>query len=160
MSPLRRRIAVLAIAGTAIFGLSACTGTPVTPQSSSTTGGSTPQNQDDTAGDEGQTTAEACTLIQDTITQATDEFENVSSEDPAAVVAAMEAAAQRIAEASTQVTNDEVAALLPSLQGMFQGVADAMGAIAEGDVSKLSEVEELGTGFQETSEKFQALCAP
>lgn len=158
-TPLSRRLAALTISAVALLGLTACSGLPAISGGTPTSGASAPRT-DDAAGDEGQSTADACSLVQDTITQATEEFENVSADDPGAVVAAMETAAQRIADASAQVTNDEVAALLPSLQDMFQNVGELMGALAEGDVSKLAEVEKLGTSFQETSQKFQELCAP
>lgn len=167
-STLHRRIAALAIAGAALLGLTACSGLPlgspvVGPSSSSTTppaAESTEAPADDVGGDEGQSTADACRLVADTISQATDEFGNLAADDPAAVVGAMEAAAQQIAETSSQITNDEVAALLPPLQEMFQQVADVMRAVGEGDVSRIAEIEELGTTFQETSQQFQELCAP
>lgn len=163
-----RRLAALLVVGLALTSLTACSGIPFlsSGDSSSPTSSSAapaderPGTTEDQAGDEGQTTEEACALVQDTIEEATSEFENVSAEDPTAVVEAMKAAAGSIAQASSEVTNDEVAALLPSLQDLFQQVGDAMSAIAEGDVTKLAEMEELGTGFQETSEKFQELCAP
>ncbi|WP_019181884.1 hypothetical protein [Microbacterium yannicii] len=162
-STLHRRIAALTIAGAALFGLTACIGTPLVDGSESTAppvSESTEAPTDDAAGDAGQSTEDACRLVADTISQATDEFGNLASDDPAAVVGAMEAAAQQIAETSSQITNDEVAAILPPLQDMFQQVADVMGAVAEGDMSRVAEIEELGTTFQETSQQFQELCAP
>jgi hypothetical protein len=158
-SRLARPIAALTIACTALLGLTACSGIPFLPGGSAGDATTAPRSED-ASGDDGQSTAAACQLVQETITEATDEFENVSSEDPGAVVDAMNAAADRLADMSSEITNDEVAAVLPSLQEMFQNVADVMGAIAEGDVSKLAEMEELGTTFQETGEKFQELCAP
>jgi CRP-like cAMP-binding protein len=153
------RLAALALAGAALFGLTACSGIPFVADSGSPSRSSAPTVEDE-PGDGGQSTADACALVDDTITQATDEFANISSEDPMAVIDAMQAAAQRIAEASATITNDEVAALLPPLQGMFEQVADVMGAISQGDVARIAEVEELGTSFQQTIEEFQAVCAP
>ena len=154
-----RRLAALVLAGAALFALTACSGIPSVQDTASPSRSSAPTVEDE-PGDSGQSTADACALVEDTITQATDEFANISSEDPTAVIDAMQAAGQRIAEASADITNDEVAALLPSLQGMFEQVADVMGAIAQGDVARIAEVEELGTSFQQTIEEFQAVCAP
>ena len=157
-SLLHRRLAAVAIAATAIFGLSACTGAPVVSNGTPSSESSAPA--EDNGGGEGQTVAEACALISDTMTQATEEFENLSAEDPAAAVAAMDAAVQALTDASSEITNEEVAALMPSLQNMFQSLADALRALADGDMSKLAEFENLGTEFQETGTRFQELCAP
>jgi hypothetical protein len=164
--PAIRRLAALAIAGAVLLGTTACSGIPTLSDDAPPTATSTPSAEEssggdgESTGDDGQSTADACALVEDTITQATDDFENVSADDPQAVIDAMRTAAQRISDTSEQITNDEVAALLPSLQGMFEQVADVMSAIASGDVSRVAEVEELGADFQETSEQFQALCAP
>ncbi len=160
-SRIGRRLAALTLAAVTLLSVTACTGAPTgsaQPSAPSSSAG-TPRAED-SAGDQGQSTADACRLIQDTIEQASAEFDNVSNEDPAALVDAMEAAAQQLADASSQITNDEVAALLPSLQQMFSDIADVMGALAEGDASRIAEVQELGASFQETSTRFQELCAP
>ena len=153
------RLATLILAGAALLGLTACSGIPLVSSSASPFRSSAPTVEDE-PGDSGQSAADACALVEDTITQATDEFADISSEDPTAVIDAMQAAAQRITEASAAITNDEVAALLPPLQEMFAQVADVMGAISQGDVARIAEVEELGTSFQQTIEEFQAVCAP
>lgn len=158
-----RRIAALVLSGVLLTSVTACSGIPFLSGGSSPASTSSPRSTEgsgDATGDGGQSAAQACAIVQDTITQATNEFQNISAEDPAAVVQAMQTAAEGIAAASSQITNDQVAALLPSLQDTFQQIADAMGAIAQGDVSKLAEIEKLGTTFQETSQKFQELCAP
>jgi hypothetical protein len=159
-SRVSRRVAALTLAGVSIFGLAGCTGAPPAIEQPSRTATPSAPSDDDATGDGGQSTAEACRLVEDTIEQASAEFENVSNEDPTAVIEAMRSAAQKLADASTQVTNDEVAALLPSLQKMFTDVAEVMTALAEGDASRIAEIEELGTSLQETSAKFQELCAP
>ncbi len=157
-SPLSRRVAALAIAAIAVLGLTACTGAPAgtSPTASGGTGSSTAPQQDGGP----QSTAEACQLVQDTIEDATSEFENVEAEDPTAVVDAMEVAAERLGELSSKITNEEVAPLLPSLEAMFAEMSEVMSAIVEGDTSRLGELEELATSFQSTSEQFQELCAP
>ncbi|WP_374314175.1 hypothetical protein [Microbacterium sp.] len=141
-----RRLAAVTIAAAAVFGLTACTGAG--PAASDSTGPS--------AG--GQTTEEACRLVSDTITAATDEFEQATTEDPAAVADAFHAAAESIADASSQVTNEEVAAVLPSLQQLFGDVADLLPAIIEGDTSKAAEFEQMGADLQASMQEFDALC--
>ncbi|SFR95123.1 hypothetical protein SAMN04487846_1100 [Microbacterium sp. cf046] len=151
MSP---RIAALTIAVVALFGLTACTGSPGT-----STDADTPATSDQ-PGDEGQSAADACALIQQSIQDATAEFENASSSDPATVVDAMRAAAEQLSETARSVTNDEVAAIVPSLEDMFSEVAAVMEAIVKGDASKVQDLPQLGAKFQETSEAFHEICTP
>ncbi len=151
-SRIGRRTTAVTLAAVALLGLPACTGAPsASPEPRASSSGATTPRPETSAAGEGQSTADACALIQDTIEEASANFDNVSSEDPAALVDAMEAAAQQLAAASSRITNEEVAALLPSLQQMFSDVADVMGALAEGDASRIAEVQELGASFQETS---------
>ncbi|MFH8250573.1 hypothetical protein ACH3VR_09445 [Microbacterium sp. B2969] len=149
---MNRRIAALTLAAVALLGLTACTATPDSSASSSPTSSDAP-------GDEGQSVADACSLIQDTITQATREFSDAATEDPAAVVAAMRSAADKISAAASQITNDDVAAILPDLQAMFAKTAEVMQGIVQGDVSKLDELTALGDSFKETSQRFEDLCS-
>lgn len=149
---MNRTITALALTAVALFGLTACTGTTAP----STSSGVSQPGVD--SGSE-QSVADACALIQETIVDATGDFENAQGGDPAAVVEAMKTAAGKLAEASSQVTNAEVAALLPSLQEMFQRTSDVMQALVDGDASKLGDMAELGQSFQDTSERFQELCA-
>jgi hypothetical protein len=150
MSP---KIAALVIAGLALFGLSACTGSPAAPESVPTAQSS------DQPGDDGQSTADACALVQQSIQEATEEFERAATADPATAAEAMTAAAAQLAQTATQVTNDEVAALLPSVQDIFSEVGATLEAIVGGDVSKVGELAQLGTELREASEAFQAVCA-
>lgn len=152
---LTSRIAAVAVSAIALFGLVACTSTPSATPSTSGSVTST-----DATGDEGQSVEDACALVQGAITDVTAEFEDVGGGDPAAVVAAVKSASERIAEVSSQVTNDQVAAVLPSLQDMFAQVGETMTAIVEGDVSKLDDLSALGESFQTTTQKFQEICAP
>lgn len=150
-TPLSHRFAALTVAAVALLGLTGCSGSggaAGTPASSGASDGGT------------QTTSEACDLVNDIMTDASAQFENMDPNDPDAVVEAMDAAVQSLAEASDQVTNAEVKAILPELQSMFGQVADLMSAIVEGDTSKVGELEELGEGFQETGARFQELCTP
>lgn len=152
---IARGIAGLGIAAVVVLGATACTGSPAAGPASSPTSQSA-----DAPGDAGQSTADACALIQESIQDATAEFESVTSADPAAVVDAMSSAAERLSETATEVTNDEVAAVLPGLQAMFAEVADVMDAVAQGDLTQADELSQLATRFQETSDAFQEVCAP
>lgn len=154
---MNRRITALALTAVALFGLTACTAPNASP-ATSTSAGASAGTESGASGD-GQTVAEACALVQQTITEATSEFESAASADPAAVVEAMRNAADSIAGAASQVSNEEVAALLPSLQEMFGKTSEIMQALVDGDVSKLGEMAEIGQSFQETTETFQNLCA-
>ena len=149
---MKRGIAALVISVAALAGLTACTTVPGGVGSSPTAA--------EQPGDEDQTVAEGCALVQDTITDATKEFEDAAAGDPAAVVDAMRAAAGKLEDAASEVTNDEVAAILPDLEDVFSSVADVMQAIVDGDTSKVKDLKALGESFQQTSERFQELCAP
>jgi hypothetical protein len=153
---LSRRLAAVAIVASALVGLTACTGFPAGSGSPAPSASLT----SDAGSGDGQTTEEACQLVNDTITAATEEFENLAADDPAAVVEAFREAAQSIADASSQVTNDEVAAFLPSLQELFTDVADLLPAIVEGDTSKAAEFQQVGTDLQTAMQEFEELCAP
>ncbi|WP_137844174.1 hypothetical protein [Microbacterium sp. 2FI] len=155
-SLLPRRIAAVTIAVVAVFGVTACSAFPLGGPAASETAA---PSEADASGDEGQSTQDACALVQETIEEATAEFDNLDAENPAAVVEAMEAAAQSLADVSSEVTNDEVAALLPSLESMFEQVSEVMAAIVAGETDKLTELSDLGTSFQETTTQFQELCA-
>lgn len=163
---LPRRFAALTLAAVALIGLTGCTGFPTgtagsTPSatSSDSADGSDSGTGEGSADGE-QTTAEACALIEETMTEATAGFENLDPENPDAIVEGMEAAVQTLSDLSTEITNEEVAAILPELQTTFQQVADIMAAIVAGDASKVAEFEQLGASFQETGERYQELCAP
>jgi len=141
------RIAALTLAAVALAGLTACTGLPAGP--------------DSTEGGEGsQTTVEACAIVQDAISDATAEFEDVEPADQGALVDAMQAAAQSLGEVSSQISDEDVAAIVPSLQEMFEQVADATAAVVAGDASALADLEGTAADFRETTERFQELCAP
>lgn len=167
---LPRRFAALTLATVALIGLTGCTGFPTgtagsTPSATSSEPADGAGDGSDSGTGEGsadgeQTTAEACALIEETMTEATAGFENLDPENPDAIVEGMEAAVQTLSDLSTEITNEEVAAILPELQTTFQQVADIMAAIVAGDASKVAEFEQLGASFQETGERYQELCAP
>lgn len=150
-----RRTAALALTAVALLGVTGCSAFPsgANPSSSSS---SAPGDE----GDGTQTTAEACQLILDTITDATEEFQNVDPDNPGALVDGMKQAAQTLGDASSQITNEEVAAMVPELQATFEQVAVVMEAIIGGDTPEPAEVEEMGAAFAETTQEVQDLCAP
>jgi hypothetical protein len=150
---IARRIAALAVAVGAVCGLPACTAAPPAPTVSGT-------ESRDRPGDEGQSTADACALIHEDIQAAVEEFEGLSTADPASVFGAMQSAAEKLSDTAAQITNDEVAALLPPLQDMFARVSDVMEAISRGDVTRAGELAELRPEFERTSRAFQEVCAP
>ena len=77
-----------------------------------------------------------------------------------AVAEAARAAADSLASAASQITNDEISALLPELQDMFTQTAEVMDSVASGDLSQIGDAAEIGESFQVTVTKFQELCAP
>ncbi len=152
---MNRRLITLALAATALFGLTACTanggGTPDgDPSSSESTSGGTASSS--------QTVEEACAAVNDTIQSVSDDFAGVTAENPADAAAAFQAAADAIGEASAQVGNAEVAALLPDIQAVFETAGEAMAALAQGDASKVAELQNLGTELQGSFTSFQELC--
>lgn len=146
---MTRRYAPAALALGVLLLLSACTGAPSAPSSA----------RADAHGDEGQSTADACAIVQESIDEATGAFAGASPDDPAAVVEALRSASTRLGEVAPRVTNDEVAALLTPLGNMFTQAAESMEALAGGDVSRMAEIAELSTSFQESAAAYQELCA-
>ncbi|MFS0733778.1 hypothetical protein ABC304_17465 [Microbacterium sp. 1P10UB] len=152
--------AALALTATAVFGMTACTASPTAaPAVSGSAGASAPASSGDDAGDGGQSTADACALVQQTISAATDDFQSASAEDPGAVADSMTAAAEQLSSISAQVTNDQVAAVVPELKDMFTQASGIMRSVADGDMSKVGDLTDLGTQFQETGQRFADICA-
>ena len=152
---MNRRITALAIVVAAVFGLTACTAFPTPSPTASRTA-----QASETPAAEGQTVAEACALVQDTIEQASKDFQNAAEDDPAAVVEAMKTAAAKLGDAADQITNEDVAAVLPGVQEMFDTTAGILQDIVEGDVSAIGKLATIGETFQETVQQFEDLCAP
>ncbi|TDN87701.1 hypothetical protein [Microbacterium sp. BK668] len=161
---MNRRIAALSLSVAAVLALAGCTVAPPSDDADTSTrtapSSSASARPSPSASGDAQSIEEACTLIQDTITEATEDFGEAATTDPAQVVEAMESAAEKLSAAASRISNDDVAAVLPDLQDMFAKTAEVMQGIVDGDVSKLEELSTLGDDFQETSERFQQLCAP
>lgn len=150
---MNRRLITLALAATAMLGLSACTGGGATPSDDASSNGSSGGSASSS-----QSVEEACAAVNDTIQSVSDDFANISAENPAEAATAFRAAADAISEASAQVGNAEVSALLPDLQVAFEKTGEAMGALAEGDASKLAEMQTLAADLQGSITSFQELC--
>lgn len=146
---MRRTITALTIA-VALVGLTACSGSPsATKPSSSDAAAPTVAA--------GQTAAEACGVLDSTMTEATKGFTDAES-DPAAAVASLQDAVSALDSLTPKITNAEVAALMPPLKESFSQLTIAMDALIKGDVSKASELTDLMPEIQDTMEKLQTIC--
>lgn len=154
---MNRRLIAVALAATAMFGLTACTGGGSEKPDG---GASTSESSAPAAAPDSQSVEDACAAVNATIQGVSDDFANASAENPAETAAAFQSAADAIGEASAQVGNPEVAALLPDLQTAFEKTGEAMGALAEGDTSKMAEMQTLATDLQASITSFQELCLP
>ncbi len=151
---MHRSIAAVFLVALAALGLAACTASP-TPSGSGT---ATVEAGPDGPGDSGQSTQDACALVRDSVVAAADEFETAAADDPASVVEAMRAAAERLGETASDITNDQVAALVPSLQEMYGQIGDVLEALANADLDQSAEFAELATTFRETMDRFREVC--
>ena len=110
-------------------------------------------------GDEGQSTAEACALIQDTHRGGDGGVRETPSDETRAPSSA---GCRRLRRASPSLLPDHERRgrrHRARLQAMFERVAEVMAAIVAGDMSQVDELEAMGTRFQETTKKFQEMCA-
>lgn len=151
---MHRSIAAVVLVALATLGLAACTASP-TP---SETGTATVEAGPDGPGDAGQSTEDACALVRDSVVAAAEEFETPGADDPASVVEAMRAAAGRLGETASEITNDQVAALLPSLEQMYGQMGDVLESLANGDLDQSGEFAELATTFRDTMDHFRDVC--
>ncbi|WP_442574924.1 hypothetical protein ACSBPH_13985 [Microbacterium sp. F51-2R] len=153
---MNRRAAAICLSALAVLALAGCTVSPADDPASS----SRPSASASAVPTGDQSVAAACALVQDTIDEANAEFASAATANPADVVAAMKAAAQKLSDAASRISNSEVAAVLPDLQAMFEKTADTMQSLVDGDVSKLDQLAAIGDEFQKTTARFQELCAP
>ncbi len=144
------RAPLLLLLAAAVLALSACTGGAATGDAAGTT---------DAPGDDGQSRSAACAVVSEAVDEATASFSAASPDDPESVISAMQSASEQLSAVSEAVTNDEVAALLPPLREAYAATAEAMSAVAEGDVSRMGEIAELGTAYQEAAAGYEELCA-
>jgi len=155
---MNRRLAALAIAATALLGLTACTGAPAGNGASPAASANSTSSGSTDAGS-GQTVRQACDLVQATIEESAADLGDISTEDPSRAAEIMQTAAAAVAELPGKVSNTEIAALLPDFTSAFQSLADALSAVAEGDLSQATQLESIGTSVQESIQKFSELCA-
>ncbi len=155
---MHRRIAALTLVAVAILGLTACTGSADPGATPSNSAGGAGDAHEDAPGDEGQTTQDACSLLHQTIAEATEAYDATEDATPESVVEAMQSATETLSQVSPQITNDDVAALLPDLIDMFAQTAEVMGAIISGDTDALGQLSELGDEFTDTTSRYQELC--
>lgn len=134
------------------------TGCTASPAPASTTSPATASPADET-GDGGQSTADACAIVAESVDSAIAAFASASPDDPAAVISALQAASRELVTVSERVTNDDVAALLPPLRDMFGEASEAMKAVADGDLARVADVSRLSGAFQEAASAYQELCA-
>ncbi|MCK6066631.1 MULTISPECIES: hypothetical protein [Microbacterium] len=153
---MRRRPALRALPLAVAIALTAALAGCTAPAADDSPAASTPAA--DAAGNEGQSTSDACAIVQESIDGATATFASADPSDPASVVTALESASAELGTISAQVTNDDVAALLPPLRDMFAQAAEAMAAMAEGDVSRAGDISALSARFQESAAAYQELC--
>jgi len=151
---MHRSIAAVVLVALAALGLAACTTSPAPSE----TGAATAEAGPDGPGDAGQSTEDACSLVRDSVVGAAEEFETAAADDPASVVEAMRAAAERLGETGSDITNDQVAALLPSLEQMYGRMGDVLESLANGDLDQSGEFAELATTFRETMDRFRDMC--
>ncbi|WP_458040913.1 MULTISPECIES: hypothetical protein [Bacteria] len=154
---MNRRLIALALAATVTFGLTACTGGgSESPESTGSSRGTESSNSG--GAPESQTVEEACASINGTIQSVSADFEGVTAENPEDAAAAFQAAADALGDATSEIGNAEVAALLPDIQAVFEAAGEAMTALSEGDATKVTELQNLGTDLQESFTAFQELC--
>lgn len=157
-SPLRsRRFAAIVITAAALSGLTACTGSPA---GSGSTAPSSNASTDAGSAEGGQTTEEACQLVQGTLDDAMTQFEQSVDDDPQAAEDTLRGVAEDLADAGSEITNEEVAAIVPDLQQVFEKVADIVPSIAEGDATAVNEFEEIGEDLSQSVQRYQELCEP
>lgn len=169
---MNRRMTALTIAAVAALGLTSCAATPATgggaggssePSASASqapeASGGSEADSDSRAGGDSSGIADACAVIDAAIADASAGMEGVDgASDPQAAIDAMNASAEAIGAALSDIDNEEVAAAAQGVQGGFAGLAEATAAVMGGDVTKAAELESLSTEFQESLTSLQELC--
>lgn len=162
---LARAAVITALTMTATFGFAGCSGAPAAEEKPPTSTSQAPADENDDAdadadadananadadadtdADTGasgdQSTADACALVQTTLAEVAEPFQNPPS-DPAAMVPLMQAAGEKISGLAPQIKNAEVGEALVPLQDLYAGLAEAMQAVVDGDTEKALEVVDL-----------------
>lgn len=144
---MNRRLTALTLATVALLGLTACSGSPEQDASSTV---------DAAASD--QTVPEACTEVNDVMTEATAGLQDIDPSDPATAATALRTISDGIGDAVSSVSNAEISGVLPDLQTAFSGAADTMEAVAAGDTERAAELNTAITDIQSSLTEFTELC--
>lgn len=140
---MNRRLTTFAVTAAALIALTGCT--------SSGDAESTPAA-------ENQSVQDACTQVNDVMTEATSGLQQIDTNNPAAAADALRTIADGLNQAGSTVSNPEVGAVLPDLQTAFASAADSMEAVAAGDTSRASELTTTLSGVQDSVDTYTQLC--
>lgn len=142
---MNRRLTALTVTALALVALTGCTG-----GDDSAAGGSTPAST--------QSVEEACTQVNDVMTEATQGIQEIDPSDPAAAAGALRTISDGMGDAAAQVTNEEVSGILPDLQTAFSSAAESMEAVAAGDTDRATELTTALSDVQGSIDTYTELC--
>ncbi|MDF2578913.1 MAG: hypothetical protein K0S49_492 [Microbacterium sp.] len=142
---MNRRMTALTVTALALVALTGCTG-----GDDSASGGSNAASN--------QSVEDACTQVDDVMTEATQGIQEIDPSDPAAAASALRTISDGMGEAAAQVTNEEVSGILPDLQTAFSSAADSMEAVAAGDTDRATELTTALSDVQGSIDTYTELC--
>ena len=142
---MNRRLTVLTLTAAAMLALSGCSGDP--------NGGASGDG-----GSSDQSVAEACTQVNDVMTEATAGLQDIDPSDPAGAASALRTISDGMGDAAASVTNAEVSDILPDLQTAFASAADTMEAVAGGETERAAELNDSISDVQTSFQRFTELC--
>lgn len=141
---MNRRLTTLAVTAVALFALTGCTG------GGEPAGGASPTSE--------QSVEDACTQVNDVMTEATQGIQEIDPSDPAAAASALRTISDGMGEAAGAVTNEEVSGILPDLQTAFSSAAESMEAVAAGDTDRATELTTALSDVQGSIDTYTELC--
>ncbi|QLD10305.1 hypothetical protein [Microbacterium oleivorans] len=142
---MNRRLTAFAITAAALLALTGCTGGNDSPE-----GGN--------AAESTQSVEDACTQVNDVMTEATAGLQEIDPSDPATAATALRTISDGMGDAADAVTNSEIAGILPDLQTAFASAAESMEAVAAGDTERASELNTALTDVQDSIGRYTELC--
>lgn len=140
---MNRRLTALTVTAVALFALTGCTA------GDADGGDAAPSNQ---------SVEDACTQVDDVMTEATAGLQEIDPSDPVTAAEALRTIADGMGDAATEVTNEEVSGILPDLQTAFSSAAESMEAVAAGDTERATELNTALTDVQGSIESYTELC--
>lgn len=140
---MNRRLTALTVTAVALFALTGCTA------GNADGGDAAPSNQ---------SVEDACTQVDDVMTEATAGLQEIDPSDPATAAEALRTIADGMGDAATEVTNEEVSGILPDLQTAFSSAAESMEAVAAGDTERATELNTALTDVRGSIESYTELC--